>query len=146
MIASLALGAVVGLVSVLSARRLGGERWMYAAALPLLPLIYVVFAMVGDDGSVGAKELLAGVPWILGAVGAFLISPPRAILLVGVLWILHGAYDLAHDQFFSNAGVPGWYPLACAGTDWIIGGYLVVVALRVTQGIGRTSVAEAPQR
>lgn len=146
MIASLALGVVVGLISVVSARRLGGERWMYAATLPLLPLIYVAFAMVGADGTVGAKELLAGVPWILGAGVAFLISPPRAILLVGALWILHGAYDLAHDQFFTNSGVPGWYPVACAGTDWIIGGYLVVVAWRVTQGIGHTPVADAPRR
>ena len=139
MIWAVALGLVVGIASVVGARRIGGERWMYSATLLLLPIIYIGFALVDGDGSIGVKELLVGLPWILGGLAALFLSLPRTAILVGGLWILHGVFDVAHDQFFTNPGVPDWYPAACAGTDLVIGGYLLWLATRLQSADLRTA-------
>lgn len=131
MILAVALGLVLGIASVVGARRIGGERWMYSAILLILPIIYVVFALVDGHGSIGFKELLIGLPWILGGLAALFLDVPKSAVLVGALWILHGVFDVAHDQFFTNPGVPDWYPAACAGTDIIVGGYVLWLASRL---------------
>ncbi len=126
----LLVGAALGLASVFLVRRLGGEASLFAFALLVLPIVYVFFALADDSGANAAKELLAGLPWILGGIVLLGYRVPRAAALVGALWLLHGVYDVTHDVLFMNPGVPDWYPLACLGTDVVIGGYLLLLAYR----------------
>ena len=126
----LMVGIALGLVSVWLVRRLRGEPWMFAFALLLLPIIYVWFALVDGSGANASRELLAGLPWLLAGVALLWFKIPQATLIVGAFWLLHAVYDVVHDERFVNPGVPDWYPLACLGTDVVIGGYLAYVGLR----------------
>ncbi len=131
----LLLGVAFGLALILLLRRLDGEPWAYAFALLVLPIVYVFFALADNSGANASRELLAGLPWILGGVVLLGYRVPHATAMVGALWILHAVYDVAHDVLFTNPGVPGWYPLACFGTDVVIGGYLLLLAFRARRPV-----------
>lgn len=133
MIAAGLVGLIVGVLGIASARHFKGESWIYSSTLIILPIIYVGFALYDGDGSIGVKEILVGLPWLLGGLATLFFSLPKSAILVGGLWILHGIFDLAHDQLFTNPGVPDWYPVACAGTDIVIGLYLLWLAPRLQQ-------------
>lgn len=126
----LLVGIALGVASILLVRRLGNDTSPFAFALLLLPIIYVWFALVDGSGANASRELLAGLPWLLAGVALLWFKVPHATLIVGVFWLVHSIYDVVHDELFVNPGVPDWYPLACLGTDVVIGGYLVYVGLR----------------
>lgn len=118
-------GAMVGVLTILFARLIKGERWLYSLALLSLPGAYVIFALYAGETAIGAKEAIYGVPFfIVGLVCAF-VSIRMSALLVGALWLLHGAYDLAHGQLFINPGAPEWWPVYCAAVDFVVGAYLL---------------------
>ena len=50
---------------------------------------------------------------------------------MGAFWILHGLYDLTHNQFLTNAGVPAWYPVFCFSVDVVVGAYLLWLSRRI---------------
>ena len=139
MILAIAIGLIAGAAGILLVRRIDGENWLYSASLVALPVIYIAFALVDGHGSIGFKELLVGLPWILGGVATVFLDVPRSAILVGGLWILHGIFDVAHDQLFTNPGVPDWYPALCAGTDLVVGGYLLWLASRLQAADLRTA-------
>lgn len=126
----LLLGVALGTASIYLVRRLNAEPWMYAYALLVLPIIYVLFALTDGSGEVAGKELLAGLPWIIAGVVLLWFKVPGAAVIVGLFWLLHGVYDVVHDELFLNPGVPDWYPIACFGTDVVIGGYLLWLGVR----------------
>lgn len=126
----LLLGVALGAASIYLVRRLNAEPWMYAYALLVLPIIYVLFALSDGYGEVAGKELLAGLPWIIAGIVLLWFKVPYAAVIVGAFWLLHGIYDVVHDDLFLNPGVPDWYPIACLGTDLVIGGYLLWLGLR----------------
>ncbi len=123
-------GIAFGVAAIFLVRRLGNNTALFAFALLVLPIIYVWFALLDNSGANASRELLAGLPWIVGGVVLLGYRVPHATAIVGALWILHGVYDVVHDQLFTNPGVPDWYPLACLGTDAVVGGYLLFVAYR----------------
>lgn len=126
----LLLGAVFGAASIYLVRRLNGEPWMYAYALLVLPFVYIVFAVLNDAPNAAGKEFVAGLPFIIAGIALLWFKVPYATVMVGAFWILHAFYDIVHDELFINSGVPDWYPVACAGTDAVIGGYLLWLGLR----------------
>jgi hypothetical protein len=126
----LLLGIAFGAAAIYLVRRLDSEPWMYAYALLVLPIVYVMFALTDGSGDVAGKELLVGLPWIIAGIVLLWFKVPYATAIVGTFWLLHAAYDVAHDELFTNPGVPDWYPLACLTTDVVIGGYLLFLALR----------------
>lgn len=126
----LLLGVALAVAAIFLVRRLNGEPWMYAYALLVLPIVYVVFALVDGYGEVAGKELLAGLPWIIAGIVLLWFKVPYATVMVGAFWILHAFYDVVHDDLFINPGVPDWYPVACLGTDVVIGGYLLWLGLK----------------
>ena len=139
MILAAAIGLVAGAAGILLVRRVNGEGWLYSTSLIALPVIYIAFALADGSGSIGLKELLVGLPWILGGVTTLFLDVPRSAILVGGLWGLHGIFDVAHDQLFTNPGVPGWYPALCAGTDLVVGGYLLWLSSRLRAADLRTA-------
>ncbi len=129
----LLLGVALGVASILLVRRLKGEPWMYAYALLVLPFVYIVFAVVDEAPNAAGKEFVAGLPFIIAGIALLWFKVPYATVMVGAFWILHAFYDFVHDEIFINPGVPGWYPMACIGTDAVIGGYLLWLGLRDKQ-------------
>ena len=65
-----------------------------------------------------------GVPYVVAGLVFAFVSFRRSAVVVGVLWLLHGLYDLVHGQVITNIGVPGWYPIFCFVVDAVIGAYL----------------------
>ena len=128
------IGAGVGVLTIVLARMIRGEHWVYSIGLLTLPSLYAFFAVRAGEQGVGVKEMIYGIPFIVvGLVCAF-VSVRQSAVLVGAFWILHGLWDLAHSQFITNAGVPVWYPIWCCLVDVVIGGYVLWLSRRIPNG------------
>ena len=125
------IGVALGILVILMARVTRGERRLYALGLLTLPSLYAFFALQAGDQAAALKEMLYGLPYLAaGLVFAFL-SVRNSAVVVGSLWILHGIYDLVHDQWVSNPGVPDWYPVFCFSVDVVVGIYLLWLSRRL---------------
>jgi len=94
--------------------------------------LYAFFALQAGERAVGVKEMIYGVPFVVvGLICAF-VSVRQSAVVVGAFWMLHGLYDVTHDQFITNAGVPGWYPVFCFSVDVVIGAYLLWLSRRIS--------------
>lgn len=129
------VGAAAGLLTIVLARVVpGGQRWVYAVGLLTLPSLYAMWAYLGGEQALIAKELAYGIPfYVAGLVFAF-VSVRQSALVVGAFWILHAVWDLVHDRFFANPGVPGWYPVFCFSVDLVVGLYLLWLWRRIPDG------------
>jgi hypothetical protein len=125
------VGAAVGVLTIVSARFIRGERWMYSLGLLTLPSLYAFFALRASEQAVSLKEMIYGVPYIVAGLVFAFVSVRQSAVVVGALWLLHGLYDLAHSQFITNTGVPGWYPVFCFVVDAVIGAYVLWLSRRV---------------
>ena len=119
------IGAAVGVLTIVSARFIRGERWLYSLGLLTLPSLYALFALQAGEQAVGIMEMIYGVPFVVAGLVFALVSVRQSAVVVGVLWLLHGLYDLAHSQLITNVGVPAWYPIFCFVVDAVIGSYLL---------------------
>jgi hypothetical protein len=113
------------------ARSIRGEGRLYSLGLLTLPTLYAFFALRVGDEAVGLREMIYGLPFLAAGLAFAFVSVRKSAVLVGAFWILHGLYDLVHDQFISNAGVPNWYPAFCFSVDVVIGAYLIWLARRL---------------
>lgn len=127
------IGAAVGVLTIVTARVIRGERWLYSWGLLTLPSLYASFALRAGEQAVGVKEMVYGIPFVVAGVVFAIVSVRRSAVVVGMLWLLHGVYDLVHGQFFTNPGVPVWYPVFCFVVDAVIGAYLLWLARRVPE-------------
>lgn len=125
------IGAAVGVLTIVSARLIRGERWLYSLGLLTLPGIYTFFALQAGEHAVGVKEMIYGIPYVVAGLVFACVSVRQSAVVVGVLWLLHGLYDLAHSQLITNAGVPDWYPIFCFVVDAVVGSYLLWLSRRV---------------
>ena len=125
------IGAAVGVLTIVFARFIRGERWLYSLGLLSLPGIYAFFALQAGEQAVGVREMLYGAPYVVAGLVFALVSVRQSAVVVGALWLLHGLYDLAHSQLITNTGVPGWYPIFCFVVDAVIGSYLLWLSRRI---------------
>ena len=125
------IGASVGVLTILFARFIRGERWLYSLGLLTLPGLYASFALQAGEPAVGVKELIYGVPYVVAGLVFAFVSVRQSAVVVGVFWLVHGLYDLVHSQLITNTGVPGWYPVWCFAVDVVIGSYLLWLSRRV---------------
>lgn len=130
MIAAL-IGVAVGVLTIVLARIIRGQHWVYSLGLLTLPGLYAFFALQAGERAVGVKEMIYGAPFVVAGLVFALVSVRQSAVVVGAFWILHGLYDLTHDQFITNAGVPGWYPVFCFSVDVVIGAYLLWLSRRI---------------
>lgn len=130
MIAAL-IGVAVGVLTIMSARFIRGERWLYSLGLLTLPSLYASFALLAGEKAVGVKEMIYGIPYLVAGLVFAFVSVRHSAVVVGVFWILHGLYDLVHSQLITNTGVPSGYPIFCFVVDAVIGSYLLWLARRV---------------
>jgi len=126
------IGVAVGVLTIVLARIIRGQRWLYSLGLLTLPSLYAFFALQAGEQAVSIQELIYGIPFVaVGLVFAF-VSARQSAVVVGAFWILHGLYDLTHSHFITNAGVPGWYPVFCFSVDVVIGVYLLWLSRRIS--------------
>ena len=125
------IGAAVGVLTIVSARLIRGERWLYSLGLLTLPGIYTFFALQAGELAVGVREMIYGIPYVVAGLVFAFVSVRQSAVVVGVFWLLHGLFDLAHSQLITNAGVPDWYPMFCFVVDAVIGSYLLWLSRRV---------------
>lgn len=126
------IGAAVGVLTILLARVIRGQHWVYSIGLLTLPSLYAFFALWGGEPTVAANEMIYGIPFVVGGLVFAIVSVRHSAIVVGALWILHGLYDLTHSQLITNAGVPDWYPVWCFSVDVVIGAYLLWLSRRVS--------------
>lgn len=122
------VGLLTGLATIALARQLRGEHWLYALSLVVLPSFYAGFAWSTGATGIGIREMLVGLPYLIGGPLLAWLRLRWTAVIVGVLWLAHGGYDLLHPQLFVNPGVPAWYPVFCAGVDVTVGFYLIGLA------------------
>jgi hypothetical protein len=125
------IGVALGIGVILLARTIRGERSAYSLGLLTLPSLYAFFALRVGEQSVSLHEMIYGVPYLAAGLTFVFVSARRSAVVVGSLWILHALYDVAHDQFISNPGVPRWYPAFCFSVDVVIGVYLLWLSRRL---------------
>lgn len=125
------VGAASGVLTIVLARLIRGERWLYSLGMLTLPSLYALFALRAGEPSVGMQEMLLGMPFLAAGLLFALVSIRRSAAIVGAFWILHGVYDLIHGRMITNAGVPEWYPVWCFSVDVVVGGYLLWLSRRI---------------
>ena len=125
-------GALVASLMILVIRRSTSLHWMYSVVLIILPVIYMVFGIFSGETGVIIKELLYGLPFIFVGALCLLFGFKLSAYLLAAFWLLHGLYDVYHDVFLINSGVPFWYPVFCAAVDLVIGAYLLYASAKVT--------------
>ena len=125
------IGVAVGVLTIVLARVIHGQHWVYAIGLLTLPSLYASFALHAGEQAVGVKEMIYGIPFLIGGLVFAFASVRHSATVVGALWILHGLYDLAHGQLFTNPGVPAWYPVFCFLVDVVVGAYVLWLSRRI---------------
>ena len=90
--------------------------------------------------SAGLAELSMLQGWVVVSLALvyisllFVIASARlSAIAVGGLWILHGLYDLTHGLFFTNPGIPGWYPVFCFSVDVVVGAYVLWLSRHIPE-------------
>lgn len=126
------IGAAVGVLTIVLARIIRGQHWVYSIGLLTLPSLYAFFALRAGEPAVAVNEMIYGIPFVVGGLVFAMVSVRYSAVVVGALWILHGLYDLIHSQLITNAGVPDWYPAWCFSVDVVIGAYLLWLSRRVS--------------
>ena len=135
-------GVALGILTIVFARIIRGQRWLYSIGLLTLPTLYALFALRVGEPAVGIQEMIYGLPFLAAGLLFAFVSVRGSAIIVGVLWILHAVYDLVHDRFITNAGVPDWYPVFCFAVDVIVGGYVLWLATRVSNANLRQLTSE----
>ena len=125
------IGTAVGVLTIVAARFIRGERWLYALGLLTLPALYACFAVRVGEPAVGVKEMIYGAPYVIAGLVFAFVSVRRSAVVVGALWLLHGLYDLVHSRLITNTGVPDGYPAFCFVVDAVVGSYLLWLSRRV---------------
>lgn len=125
------IGAAVGVLTIVFARIIRGQHWVYSLGLLTLPSLYASFALRAGDQAVGIKEMIYGIPYVVAGLVFAFVSIPQSAVVVGAFWILHGLYDLTHSQLITNVGVPDWYPVFCFSVDVVVGAYLLWLSRRI---------------
>jgi hypothetical protein len=87
---------------------------------------YILFAVMGASTmALTIESLVAGV-FLLLAVAGF----KKNLWWVAGAIAGHGVFDLFHDRFIQNAGVPVWWPGFCMSFDILAGIFLSVLLVR----------------
>jgi hypothetical protein len=126
------IGVAVGVLTIVLARTIRGQHWVYSVGLLTLPSLYASFALQAGEQAVGVKEMIYGIPYVAAGLVFAFVSVRQSAIVVGALWILHGLYDLIHSRFITNPGVPGWYPVFCFSVDIVVGAYVLWLSRRIS--------------
>ena len=96
------------------------DRAFYPVVTMVIASYYALFAVIGASTHTLVLELLVGALFLAVAVSGF----RRSLWVVVVALAAHGIFDLTHDTFIANAGVPVWWPQFCLTYDLTAAAYL----------------------
>ena len=96
------------------------DRAFYPVVMMVIASYYALFAVMGASTQTLVLELLAGAVFVAVAVSGFRWSLWVAVVALAA----HGIFDLTHDKFIANAGVPAWWPKFCLTYDLTAAAYL----------------------
>lgn len=102
----------------------------YAYYLASFPLYYWIFALFSVDYSVLYCEILIGLLFIALATYCALVNTKIYPIALGSAYLWHAVYDIHHNHFFVNSGIPEWWPEFCGVIDIILGLYLLSLSNR----------------
>lgn len=124
------VGLVMAVFMIVCMRTMKTENtiWAYPFTLLTLPLIYIFFAIYGNDFQALKLETLIGLPFLIVAVICFKKDVRNSAYIMALAWLLHGVYDALHPTLFHNAGAPLWWPAFCGSVDIVVGIYLILLA------------------
>ena len=101
------------------------RSWSYPLLLASLPGFYLIFAMWVNDKSSLKNEFVVGLLFFAIAIFYVRYRKRWAEYLLATGFILHSLYDISHDWFFINMGIPEGWPVFCATVNLFIGSYLL---------------------
>src|SRR5688572_25957302 len=96
------------------------DRAFYATVAIVVAHYYVLFAAMAGATSTVIVESIAMIGFAAVAIAGFRSS----LWLVAGALALHGVFDLVHDRFVSNPGVPEWWPTFCLTFDMFLAAFV----------------------
>jgi hypothetical protein len=119
---ALLVGALIASAVGLFATVLGldRDRAFYPVVMIVIASYYALFAVMGASTHALVLESLVGAVFLAVAVSGFRWS----LWVVVAALAAHGIFDLTHDTFIANAGVPVWWPEFCLTYDLTAAAYL----------------------
>jgi hypothetical protein len=96
------------------------DRAFYPVVTIVIATYYALFAVMGASTHALVLESLVGAAFLAVAVSGFRWS----LWVVVVALAAHGIFDLTHDTFIANTGVPVWWPEFCLTYDLTAAAYL----------------------
>lgn len=118
------LGIGIGIFSTIVG--LDRDRALYPAMLVVIASYYSLFAVQGGSNNAILIETAVGAVFVIIAAVGFRTS----LWLVAAGIVGHGIFDLFHQLFIDNAGLPSWWPMFCMSIDTVIGIYLAIMLAR----------------
>jgi hypothetical protein len=118
---AIAIGVVLAVFIALLSRltHFERDRSYFAVILIAIATYYVLFACMANE-AIMAEVFVASIFAFLAICGAL-----RWPLLLGIGIFMHGIFDLVHNNFISNSGVPLWWPMFCASIDMVLGTWVI---------------------
>ncbi len=124
---ALACGVIAAVVVISQFKRLSFDiaKYAYPTFLATLPVYYWGFSIHAGDNAVLLDEIIIGSVFIFAAYLAYRLSKPFGLMVLGIGFIGHAIYDVAHIMIDSHAEAPSWWPEFCGAADLVIGFYLL---------------------
>lgn len=122
MLVELAIGITFAGLTILVIQTLSPviHHTIYAVALIIAALIYVVFSFLSQNTAWILTELIGVIIFSIIAFIGVKFSP--WFLTMG--WLIHPAWDLLINNHKLTTFVPHWYPTVCIGYDIAIALYI----------------------
>jgi len=99
--------------------------WAYPLLLASFPVFYMLFALWINDKSAMKTEFQVGLIFFILIAVYLRYRAVWSEYLLAAGFLAHGLYDITHDLFFLNRGVPIWWPEFCGTIDLFIGLFLI---------------------
>ena len=123
---ALIIGLIISIIIIvrLKQTRLENSKLSYSLLLFTFPVYYLIFAIYNKDYAALAFEFFVGLLFFSIATLSLNLSTFYRFGLLTIGYLLHGVYDVTHNDIFINTGTPLWWPVFCGVIDIFIGLYL----------------------
>jgi hypothetical protein len=119
---ALLIGIVLALAVGVFGRVVGldRDRAFYPTVTVVVASYYCLFAVMGASSHALLFEAMVAAAFVAAAAFGFRSS----LWIAAMALAAHGIFDVVHDRFISNPGVPPWWPDFCMAFDLVAAGYL----------------------
>ena len=135
---AIAIGILTAVLVAVSGKitKFDKDRSFYPTVLIVIASYYLLFGVIGEEVNVIFYELcVIAIFLLLAVIGAF-----KFPFVIGLSLVAHGVFDLVHELYTLNKGMPVWWPLYCAAVDIPLG--IWVLFLNNSGGLNRPTKVE----